>query len=89
MFNSNIKYKILSKIKDKLIFHLKEKEIYYTKCEELKKRSYSDIKNKHCYTEILFDKQKKEQIDWSRKQWLLNHYKCELLSEIIKEIEEL
>jgi hypothetical protein len=89
MFKSNIKYKILSKVKDKLIFHLGEKEKYLLKEEEWNKASYFDMKNLQCYNQSSFDKMKERQIKWSHEQWLLHYYKCELLSEIIKEIEEL
>ncbi len=85
IFNSYIKYKILSIIKDKLIQFLLEKYNYSKRQNEWECKIYDG----KCRTKEQFEKEREEQIKWSNEQWKINHYKVETILEIIEIVEHL
>jgi len=72
-------------IKDKLMHYSSEKHSYSQRQNEWKCKVYDG----KCRTKEQFEKQQKEQIEWSAEQWKVNHYKGEAVLEILRIVEGL
>ena len=85
IYKKYLKYKLILILKDMLINYNKEKEHYIKRENEWKNKNFT-VK---CIRSEIFEKRRKEQIEWLHQQWLINHYKHEAITEAIETIQNL
>ena len=84
IFKNYTKLKIILIIKNKIIYYLTKEKEFILRQKEWENKIYN---NKCISSEERFDKDKKEQIKWSFDQYMIFYHKREVLTELLKKIE--